>query len=68
MVIKKKLLVGKILFPIMMIIFTILAFICAMLFNDRVMVPYVQFGYYVRFILLGHLLLDIYTLLGIKYK
>ena len=66
--IKKKELEGNIYFPISTIIFTIMGFIVAVLFNDRVMVPYVHFNYYASFILIAHLLLGIYTLLGIKVK
>ena len=64
----KKLNVKNLLLPIAYIIFTIMVFGICFLFNNRVMIPYIQFNYYSKFILIGYLLLNIYSILSIKFK
>lgn len=64
--IKKRKLEGEIIFPISFIVFTIIVIFGCLLFNDRVVVPFVHFGYYANLLILGFTLLNAYTWLGIK--
>ena len=64
--IKKRKMEGKIIFPISFIIFTIIVILGCLLFNDRVVAPYVHFGYYANLIIFGFTLLNVYTWLGVK--
>lgn len=65
---KKKLNVKNLLLPVAYIIFTIIILIISFLFNNKVIFPYIHFNYYVQFILIGYLLLNIYSILSIKFK
>ena len=66
LLIKKRKLEGNVLFPIAFLVFTVLIVIGCYLFNDRVIVPYIHFGYYARLVVYGFTLLNIYTILSVK--
>ena len=58
----------NILLPITYILFMgMVLFICH-LFNEKLIIPYIQYGYYVVFILINYLILNIYSILSIKKK
>lgn len=65
---KKKLEVKSALLPISFIIFSILVIIGCLLFNDRVIIHNIHFGYYLGLIVFGYTFVNIYTLLNIKFK
>lgn len=65
---KKRLEVKSALLPISFIIFSILVIIGCLLFNDRVIIHNIHFGYYLGLIVLGYTFVNIYTLLNIKFK
>lgn len=65
---RKKIKVDNNLFPIAYIcFFTIVVALC-FIFNNKVMVPYMHFNYYLFFINIGYLLLNIYSLLLVNKK
>ena len=66
LLIKKRRIDGKIVFPIAFLVFTGFIVIGCFLFNDRVIVPYIHFGYYARLVVYGFTLLNIYTLLSME--
>ena len=66
--IKKKLDKVNILFPIVYLVFTIIVLILCHLFNDRLLIPYVQYPYYTGFILFNYALLNIYSILSVGKK
>lgn len=63
---KKELQNTNILFPIIHLLFFSIVIIISILYNSKLIIPYIQFGYYLSFILFNYLLLNIYTLLSIK--
>lgn len=65
---KKKLSNANILFPINYLVFSILVIFICFLMNDKLIHPYMQFGYYISFILFSYLLLNIYSLLCFTKK
>ena len=54
--------------PITYIIFTIIVLIICILFNNKLVIPYIHYSYYLKFILINYILLNTYSLLSIKYK
>ncbi len=66
MLIKKSLKNINILFPIIYIAFTIIVLVICVLFNNRLIIPYIQYSYYIKFILINYILLNIYSLLSIN--
>jgi len=60
---KRKLNIKSLIFPISYIIFLGIVFGLSLLFNNKVVVPYIHFAYYQTFILIDYLLLNIYSLL-----
>ena len=64
MLFKKRILnVNSTAFPISYIVFLIIMMGICFLFNNKVIMPYIHFGYYQRFILIDYLFLNIYSLL-----
>ena len=61
---KRKLNNVNILFPISYILFTVIILIVCLLFNNKVLIPYLQFSYYINFILINYILLNIYSVLS----
>lgn len=64
----KKINVNSLIFPISYIIFFIVVVGLCILFNLKVLVPFVHFGYYQFFILINFLLLNVYSILCINLK
>ena len=54
----------NIMFPIIHIVFTIIVLVICALFNNRLVVPYVHYSYYIQFILVNYTLLNIYSVLS----
>ena len=65
LLIKKKINKTNILFPIIYLLFLILVIIIAFIYNNKLIIPYIHFNYYISFILFNYLLLNIYSLLSI---
>ncbi len=65
---KKTMNINSLIMPISYLIFFIIVLIICFLFNDKVVSPYIHFGYYQLFILIAFILLNIYSILSIKFK
>lgn len=65
---KRKLNVNSLIFPVSYIIFFLVLNIICFLFNNKVIMPYIHFGYYQTFILIDYLFLNIYSLLCLTKK
>ena len=65
---KKKLQKENILFPIAYICFFTIVVVLCYLFNNKVIIPYMHFSYYLFFINVGYFFLNGYSLLTIKYR
>ena len=65
LLIKKKLNSVNILFPILYILFAIIVLVVCILFNKRLVVPYIQYSYYINFILINYFLLNLYSILSV---
>ena len=65
---KRKLVIDSLLLPIIYVSFCIAIIALCFLFNNKVMVSYLHFEYYAFFINIGYLILNVYSLLLIKYK
>lgn len=63
---KKKLNNVNILFPISYLLFLIIVSIIAVLLNSKLVIPYIHYNYYISFILINYLLLNIYSVLSIS--
>lgn len=68
LLIKRNLGKVNILFPIIYILFSIIVSIICVLFNNRLVIPYVHYSYYIQFILVNYTLLNIYSILSFKEK
>ena len=68
LIIIKKELNGSLTLSISYIGFAMVFIIMCLLFNNRVIVNYIHFNYYLKFLLIGYLFLNIYSLLCIKFK
>lgn len=66
--IKNKLENINILFPIFHLVFMIIITVLAILMNDKLVIPYIQYGYYLSFILFNYLLLNIYSVFSFNKK
>lgn len=66
--IKKQLNKVNILFPIIYILFTIIVSVICILFNDRLVIPFIHYTYYIQFILINYTLLNLYSLLSINKR
>lgn len=63
---KKKLNNVNILFPISYLLFLIIVSIIAVVLNNKLIIPYIHYHYYISFILINYLLLNIYSALSIS--
>ncbi len=61
--IRKRLDKVNVLFPVIHLIFSILVIIIALIMNNKLLIPYMHFSYYIGFILFNYLLLNIYSIL-----
>lgn len=65
---KKKFTSGNILMPIIYIVFFIVVMTVCFLFNNRLVIPNLQFVYYAKYIYIGYLILNAYSILCFKNK
>jgi hypothetical protein len=65
---KKKIKVDNIILPVCYILFSIIVVVLCLLFNDKVIIPYMHFEYYLFFINIGFLFVNSYSLFLINYK
>lgn len=65
---KKKFTSGNIIMPIIYIVFFIVVMTVCFLFNNRLVIPNLQFVYYVKYIYIGYLILNVYSILCFKNK
>lgn len=56
----------NILFPIIYLLFLIIVVVVAILMNDKLIIPYIHYSYYISYILINYLLLNIYSVLSFK--
>ena len=56
----------NVLFPIIYLLFLIIVSIIAVVLNSKLIIPYIHYNYYISFILINYLLLNIYSLLSIS--
>ncbi len=61
---KKNLEHVNILFPIIYIVFTVIVLIMCVLFNNKIVIPYIHYSYYIQFILINYTLLNLYSILS----
>lgn len=62
--IKNKLKDVNIFFPILFLVFSIIVSLLAFIMNNKLVYPYIHFNYYITFILINYILLNIYSLLS----
>ncbi len=65
---KKKFTHGNIIMPITYIVFWIVIITVCFLFNSRLVIPNLQFNYYTKYIYIGYLILNVYSILCFKNK
>lgn len=65
---KKKFTPGNIIMPIIYIVFWITVITVCFLFNSRLVIPNLQFAYYAKYIYIGYLILNVYSILCFKNK
>ncbi len=65
---KKKFTPGNIIMPIIYIVFWITVITVCFLFNSHLVIPNLQFAYYAKYIYIGYLILNIYSILCFKNK
>lgn len=63
---KQKVLNVNIMFPIIYMAFTFIILLGCILFNHRLVIPNIHFTYYIVFILINYLLLNIYSILSFE--
>ena len=68
LIVRKNIVKPNILFPIIYIVFILLVLLVCHLFNGRVLMPYMHYSYYIVFIIIDNLLLNVYSLLSIEKK
>lgn len=68
LILKKDLKNVNILFPLLFILYLIILFVISNLYTDILMIPFIQYEYYLGFIYAGYLFLNIYTLLSFEWK
>ena len=67
-IIKNKLKDINILFPIVYILFTIIVIILVFMINNKLIISYIHYTYYMSFILFNYILLNLYSILSITKK
>ena len=65
---KRKLKADSISFPILYLVFSFIVIFIAIIYNDKLIVPYIQFNYYTSFILWNYTMLNAYSLLQFNKK
>lgn len=65
---KKKFTSENIIMPIIYIVFWITVITVCFLFNNRLVIPNLQFIYYAKYIYIGYLILNVYSVLCFKNK
>lgn len=65
---KRKLKADSINFPILYLVFSFIVIFIAIIYNDKLIVPYIQFNYYTSFILWNYTMLNTYSLLQFNKK
>ena len=55
-------------FPCFYLIFLFLVIFISIIYNDKLIVPYIQFNYYISFVLWNYILFNIYSLLLFSKK
>lgn len=63
---KQKVLNVNIMFPIIYMVFVFIILLGCNLFNSRLVIPNIHFTYYIVFILINYLLLNIYSVLSFE--
>ena len=63
---KHKLEKVNILFPIIYLIFSIIVMIISFIMNNKLVIPYIHFNYYVSFVLFNYFLLNVYSVLSLE--
>ena len=58
----------NIFFPIVYVVFTVIVLVTCLLFNNRLLEPYVQYPYYLNFIQINYMLLNIHSILSFNKK
>lgn len=56
----------NILFPIIYLIFSIIVMIISFIMNNKLVIPYIHFNYYVSFVLFNYFLLNAYSVLSLE--
>ena len=54
------------LFPIIYLVFLIIISTLAIVMNNKLILPYIHYGYYLSFILFNYVLLNLYSILSFK--
>lgn len=65
---KKKFTSGNIIMPIIYIVFWLTIITVCFLFNSRLVIPNLQFIYYAKYIYIGYLMLNVYSILCFKNR
>lgn len=60
---KRKFKADSLAFPILYLVFLFSVIFISIIYNDKLIVPYIQFNYYTSFILWNYILLNAYSLL-----
>lgn len=64
--IKKRIDKVNILFPVSYLLFCIIVIIICFIMNTKLIIPYIQFSYYIGFILFNYILLNVYSILSLN--
>lgn len=57
---------ASIFFPIICLIFTVIIYIISYLYNEKLIIEYLQYSYYYSFVLFNYILLNIYSILSLN--
>ena len=57
---------ASIFFPIICLIFTVIIYIISYLYNEKLIIEYLQYSYYYSFVLFNYILLKIYSILSLN--
>ena len=68
LLVKNKLESVNILFPIAYLIFFAIVILIMFLFNNKLIISYIHFDYYLNFVLFNYILLNLYSILSIKIE
>lgn len=65
---KKNIVVNNLLLPVSYILFLIVIMIICHLFNDKVILGYIHYGYYQKFILIDYIIFNVYSILLFDFR